>query len=446
MSSRRTSWSLVALFTAGYLATYLLPTVVSRLDAGLHLRPAAAGLIGSALLLGSASAGFLLAGRVDRLGPAAVARAGLLLAAVGYGTAALWPHLATVVAGVMVGGFGSGTATTVAAARIAGEDDPHRTSTAGLFGVSALAGLLYLTIPRFGGGHALPFAALAVTALLTLPAAGRLRAADGAAAEARASEPGPLPFRRAGLVLAGGMLLWSMAQNSLWGVSGRIGLDQAGMSEVAVGAVFAAALGAGLLGVVGAGALGSRLGRAVPTAAGTALIGCCIVVTACATTPVVFASGQITWNTLYPVVLSYLIGLAASLDPRGRWAALVGSASALGTACGPVVGSVLSSLAGYRGMGLLLCAGLMLLVVPLTGVTLHTAGRPLLPGAIRRRGGLAGAFVAGATGAPAPSVPQVGAPEQEVVEIAVPVPRLGQRAYGPAGPHGARGGTSSAGG
>ncbi|TQE31753.1 MFS transporter, partial [Streptomyces ipomoeae] len=140
-------WPLVALFTAGYLAAYLLPTTVGRLDAALPLTATEAGAIGSALLLGSASAGFTLAARVERIGPRRLARTGLLLAAAGYGTAALTATVPVVVAGVVLGGFGSGAATAVAAAGIAAQRDPHRVSTLGLLGVSALAGVLYLTIP-----------------------------------------------------------------------------------------------------------------------------------------------------------------------------------------------------------------------------------------------------------------------------------------------------------
>ncbi|MDF3148680.1 MFS transporter, partial [Streptomyces sp. T21Q-yed] len=86
---RTTAWPLVALFTAGYLAPYLLPTVVGRLDSGLPLSPTQAGAVGSALLLSSASAGVLLASRVERVGARTLARIALVLAVVGYGGAAL---------------------------------------------------------------------------------------------------------------------------------------------------------------------------------------------------------------------------------------------------------------------------------------------------------------------------------------------------------------------
>ncbi|WP_137989377.1 MFS transporter [Streptomyces vilmorinianum] len=434
MSSRpRALGPLVALFTAGYLAPYLLPTVVGRLSAGLGLTPAAAGLAGSVLLLASASAGFTLAARVERLGPRRAARIGLLAMCAGYGSAALTASVPLVVGGAVVGGFGSGTATAVAAAGIAAGRDPHRASTLGLLSVSATAGALYLTLPHLGDGHALPFASIALAAALVWPLTGGLAggsaggSADGrvrtASTERGQGGASPLPHRRSGLVLAAAMLLWSLAQNALWGVSGRIGLTQAGLSEVTVGAVFAVALGAGLAGVTAAGALGSRLGRAVPIGAGTAVIAVCVLVSSAAGGLGSFATGEILWNVFYPVVLSYLLGLAASLDPRGRWAVLVGSASSLGVACGPVTGSVLSEAAGYPGMGLVLCALLLLVAAPMTAVALHTSGRPLVPGSIHRRGGAPAAVVAGTTISPTGLVPQMGAPEQQVTEFPVPTPR-----------------------
>ncbi|WP_435058947.1 MFS transporter [Streptomyces sp. bgisy060] len=410
--------ALVALFTAGYLAPYLLPTVVGRLPAGLGVTPAQAGLVGSVLLLGSSTAGFALAARGDRVGPRPAARAGLLAMAVGYGAGATTDSVPLVVAGVVLGGLGSGTATAVAVAGIAGEHDPHRASTLGLLSVSATAGALYLTLPHLGGGHAGPLLAIAGAAALVWPVTHRLPGAARTVRGAAATSRGPLPYRRTGAVLAGSILCWSLAQNALWGVSGRIGLTQAGLSEVTVGAVFATALGAGLLGVTAAGALGSRLGRAVPIGVGTVVIAGCVLLSSAAGGLAAFATGEVLWNAVYPVVLSYLLGMAASLDPHGRWAVTVGSVSSLGTACGPVAGSLLSARFGYPGMGLVLCSLLLLVAAPMAAVARRAAGRPLVPGSIRRRGGAPAAVLAG-KGAAASLVPQVGAPEQPVAAIPV---------------------------
>ncbi|MCZ4124261.1 MFS transporter [Streptomyces sp. H39-S7] len=422
---------LVAVFAAGYLAAYLLPTIVGHLGSspgGLGLSSARAGAVGSALLLSSATAGLTLASRVDHVGAVRLARAGLLLMMAGFALAAGTSLVPLVVAGCVIGGFGSGTATAVAAVGIAARPDPHRASVLGLLTTSATAGALYLVLPRLDGGHALPFAALACAAALALPAAGRLPAAD------RAGSPRPdagvrarLPHRRSGAVLAGAMLCWSMAQNALWGMSGRIGLDRAGLSEAALGLVFAVALGGGLAGVGVAGALGSRLGRAVPIGVGTAVIATCVAVSASAGGAVPFATGEVLWNTVYPVVLSYLIGLAASLDGQGRWAVLAGSASNLGVACGPLAGTLLAGHAGYPLMGAVLGCVLLATAVPLTAVALHSGGRVLLPGTISRRGGAAAAAVAGAAGAPAGAVPELGGTELVVTDIEVgpaPAPEL----------------------
>ncbi|MGW1201417.1 MFS transporter [Streptomyces cyaneofuscatus] len=438
MSSRRAAWPLVAVFTAGYLASYLLPTIVGRLSVHLGLTPAQAGLVGSALLLSSASAGFTLAGRVEQYGSRTPARIGLVLAAVGYGSAGLAGSVPLVVASVMVGGFGSGAATAVAAAGIAAQRDPHRTSSLGLLTVSATAGALYLTIPHLGGGHRLPFAAIALVALLVWPATARLNGPT-APEESASRITGRLPHRRSGLVLAGGMLVWSMAQNALWGVSSRIGVVQVGLSEVTVGAVFAAALGAGLLGVMGAGVLGARVGRAVPIGLGTVIIAGSIVVSSSARDLGSFATGEILWNTVYPVVLSYLIGLAASLDVRGRWAVLAGSASSVGVACGPLLGSVLSEEAGYPATGLILGAATLLVAAPVTAVALHTGGRPLVPGSVRRRGGAPAALLAATTGSLSGAVPKLGSPEQAVTELRVRRRRLVRSAIRTAGPDGGPG-------
>ncbi|MBK3588456.1 MFS transporter [Streptomyces sp. MBT57] len=439
MSSRpRAAWPLVAVFTAGHLASYLLPTIVGRLSAHLGLSPAQAGLVGSALLLSSAKQLRTLAGRVERYGSRTPARAGLVLAVVGYGSAALAGSVPLVVLSVVVGGFGSGAATAVAAAGIAAQRDPHRTSSLGLLTVSATAGALYLTIPHLGGGHRLPFAAIALVALLVWPATARLNGPT-ATGEPASQITGRLPHRRSGLVLAGGMLVWSMAQNALWGVSSRIGVVQAGLTEVTVGAVFAAALGAGLLGVMGAGVLGARLGRAVPIGLGTVVIAGSIVVSSSARELGSFATGEILWNTVYPVVLSYLIGLAASLDVRGRWAVLAGSASSVGVACGPLLGSVLSEEAGYPAMGLILGAATLLVAAPVTAVALHTGGRPLVPGSVRRRGGAPAALLAATTGSLSGAVPKLGSPEQAVTELRVRRRRLVRSAIRTAGPDGGPG-------
>ncbi len=339
-------------------------------DAGLPLSATEAGSIGSALLLSSATAGFLLASRVDRSAPAGSPAA-----------ACSWPPPATapppspttiplVVLGAIVGGLGSGTITSVAATGIAGQRDPthHHPGPAGCL---RPRGHAVSDDPPPGSGPRPPprrdrrhRAARAARDPPPAPQPAPPRPPTPPPPAPLAPPPLPLPHRRAGLVLGRLDALLVPRQNSLWGVSGRIGLRQAGLTEVTVGAVFAVALGAGLLGVIGAGTLGRRLGRAL-IGAGTALIAGCIALSAAATDLTSFATGEIAWNTVYPVVLSYVIGLAASLDRRGRSGGPRRLRLLARHGVRPARGqSALSARVGYPGMGVILALGLLLIARP----------------------------------------------------------------------------------
>jgi MFS family permease len=370
--------ALVALFCSGYLAPYLLPTLVGRLGADFDMTPTQSGAVGSALLLASALAGIALTGRVARVGPARVARVALVVLAAGFGLAALTHALPLLLLGCVLGGAGSGAATAVAASVLARRSDPLRVSVLGLLVTSTLASGLFLALPHMGHGHGLPFASIAVTGVLSLPAMRGLHRPEGRAASPNLVRV-TLPRLRAGVTLAACLMLWSLTQNALWGVSGRIGLDRAGLTEATLGVVFAAALGAGLVGTLGAGLAGARYGLALPIGAGTLAIAACVAITGGANQALPFAFGEIAWNAVYPFVLSYLLGLAASLDREGRWGVLAGSASSIGVACGPLAGTLLATNAGYTAMGVTLALVLVAVTGPMVAVARASAEQPEWP-------------------------------------------------------------------
>ncbi|MEZ0065859.1 MFS family permease [Streptacidiphilus sp. MAP12-20] len=410
--------ALVALFCSGYLAPYLLPSLVGRLGTDFGLTPTQAGGVGSGLLLASALAGIALTGRVSRLGPVRVARTALVVLAIGFGLAAVTHALPLLLLGCVLGGAGSGAATAVAASVLARRSDPHRVSVVGLLVTSGLASAIFLTLPHLSSGHGLAFASIAVTGALALPAMRGLPGGvgsgvgDGVGAAAGRRPSGgraslPLPRLRSGITLAVCLMLWSLTQNALWGVSGRIGLDRAGLTEAVLGAVFAVALGAGLIGTLGAGLVGSRFGPALPIGAGTLAIAGCVLLTGGAHGAASFAVGEIAWNAVYPFVLSYLLGLAASLDREGRWGVLAGSASSIGVACGPLAGTLLASNAGYPAMGATLALVLVAVTGPLVVVArAGSAEQPewpelAVPAQSREQGGAAHDTVTGASNAAA---------------------------------------------
>ena len=268
-------------FHGRYLAPYLLPTTVGQARDHLGLPPPQAGLIGSALLLSSAAAGFALACRVGRHrrprpGPDRACCSPCSATA----RAAVTTSVPLVVIGRDARRLRSGTATTVAATGIAAQRDPHRASTAGPAQRLRARGRALsddaaprrrATASRSPRSPSRPLRRLARDR--PPPAAARRRPRRAAAGPAPPPPLGPGPGRRA-------CSCWSLAQNSLWGVSGRIGLDQAGSDGghrrrgLRRGARHRAA------GVLGAGALGSRLGRAVPDRRGHGPDRGCIVVSA----------------------------------------------------------------------------------------------------------------------------------------------------------------------
>ncbi|MFB7948599.1 MFS transporter [Kitasatospora phosalacinea] len=364
----------VALYAVGQLPAYLLPTLVGSLTGGAGLTPAQAGALGSTLLLASAAVALLLAGRVVALGPGRTARTGLGLLGLGCALAATGPQLPLLTAALALAGIGAGATTAVATTALAGASDPHRTTVRALFATSGTAAALYLLLPHLGSGPAAPFSALALTALAVLVFLGTA-SRNGSTGSERERERGPgrsdpaAPGARtrtgsAALILA--VPFWSMAQNALWGISGQLGHRQAGLGESALGLVFALALLGGLLGVSAAGALGTRIGRAAPIGLGTLVIAGCALLTGTARGPSAFTTGELLWNLLYPLVLSHLLGLAAALDPSGRRAVQTSAVAALGTACGPLVGTTLATGLGYPGTGAVLAALLLASAGPLT--------------------------------------------------------------------------------
>ncbi|MFE1319808.1 MFS transporter [Kitasatospora phosalacinea] len=392
MRTRASAPPPVALYAVGQLPAYLLPTLVGSLTGGAGLTPAQAGALGSTLLLASATVALLLAGRVAALGPGRTARTGLGLLGLGCALAATGPQLPLLTAALALAGLGAGATTAVATTALAGASDPHRTTVRALFATSGTAAVLYLLLPHLGSGPAAPFSALALVALAVLavlavasrndstggngstgPERGR-----GAGRGAPAAPGARTRARSAALVLT--VPFWSMAQNALWGISGQLGHRQAGLGESALGLVFALALLGGLLGVTAAGALGTRIGRAAPIGLGTLVIAGCALLTGTAHGPSAFTTGELLWNLLYPLVLSHLLGLAAALDPSGRRAVQTSAAAALGTACGPLVGTTLATGLGYPGTGAVLAALLLASAGPLTlAARARGAHRPTAP-------------------------------------------------------------------
>ncbi|MFJ8737777.1 MFS transporter [Embleya sp. NPDC127516] len=333
------------LASAGYLMANLLPIFLDAVRTGLGLSGTAAGAIGTAVLLASALAGAGITRAAGRAGRERPARAGLLLMVGGFTLAALTGSTWLAVTGAIVGGAGSGMALTVATAAMAGTADPARTSGLALLAVALSGTALYVLVPVLGGGRGATVGVLAAVGLGALPMVRHLPAP--AATLDPAAALGPAPQRRTGLLLTTAVGVRSVAMNALWAIAAGVGTDRVGLSAAMVSALCAACLLAGVVGVVIATSVGRGRARTVPlvTAVGAGGLAALALTLAPPGGVALYAVGLLGWNASCQAVTTYVLGVAAGLDARGRWSGLAMSANTFGTACGPIVG--LSALAAF---------------------------------------------------------------------------------------------------
>ncbi|WP_406280932.1 MFS transporter [Embleya sp. NBC_00896] len=383
--ARRPSAAVAAisvLASAGYLLANLLPAFLDAVRTGLGLSAAAAGALGTAVLLGSALAGAVVTRAAGRSGRARLARIGLLLMVGGFAVAAVTGATWLAVAGSIVGGAGGGMALTVATAAMAATPDPARTSGVALLAVALSGTVLYALVPLLGGGRGATVGLMAAVGLGALLMVRHLPA-SAASADPAGKDPDPAPHRTAGLLLTTAVGVRSVAMNAVWAIAAGVGTDRVGLSAGTVRALCAACLLAGVVGVVVAGSAGRGRARTTPLVAAVCAGGLAALTMTLAPAGGValYAVGLLGWNASCQAVTTYVLGVAAVLDGRGRWGALAMAANTFGAACGPIVG--LSALAafGAPATGALIALTAVLCAVPI-GRAAHTAdalSRPTPP-------------------------------------------------------------------
>ncbi|MEU0936511.1 MFS transporter [Embleya sp. NPDC005971] len=359
------------LASAGFLMANLLPAFLDAVRTGLGLSGTAAGAIGTAALLGSALAGAAVTRAAGGTGRLRQARIGLLLMVGGFALAAITGNTWLAVAGAIVGGAGSGMALTVATAAMAGTRDPGRTSGIAML-VVALSGTgLYALVPLLGGGRLATVGLMATVGLGALPMVRHLPAAAPADASAAV---GPAPHRRAGLLLTTAFGVRSVAMNALWAIASGVGTDRVGLSAKTVSVLCAGCLLAGVLGVVVATWTGRGRTKTVPLITAVAAGAMAVLAVTCAPRGglVLYAVGLLGWNASCQAVTTYVLGVAGTLDERGRWSGPAMSANTFGAACGPIVGLTALGAFGAPATGALIAVTAALCIVPLAHAA-HTA-------------------------------------------------------------------------
>lgn len=324
--------------TVGYLAGDLLPEVVDALRNDLGMSASLAGALATTLLFATAAAGLVFARRAGRPGRPRFAVTGACVAIIGFIVAAFANGLLVLVAGCLTAGFGSGIVLAFATAAISATVDPERASGLAIVVNTAVGAVLLFVLPRITGAEArATFLAMAVIGMLALPLFRWLPDAPTLDGEDTSGRPSALPSIGLGALIFVGALLLDMTDNGMWAFVGTLVMDQVGLTSNELGTVLSMAAFAGLAGACLPIVVGARWGLFAPIMAMVVVDAAAKVLVLVAATPTAYAICQFLWTASYAALFAYLLAVGAKLDSRGRWAAIVGSAFAMGDAVGPVV-------------------------------------------------------------------------------------------------------------
>ena len=366
----QSNWKfLVATFAAsglGYLGSSAAPVLVQALLDGTSFNEQDVGLLGTIELSTLAATLFVLVPFVPHVSHRMLAVVGAIVTALGFGLTALSGAFLPFVIGRIIIGIGGGLAIAGANAAIAARADAERIYaiiwTAGGGVTAMLSGLLPLLVR--GGEYELGFGVLAGLAILALPVLTWLppRPAEQAAAAVDAAATPVASGGRFGvpaLMVLAAVLLYSIAEQGLWQFSYSIP-EKIGISYDDIRIVLMVATLAGLLGGVVASWLGTRLGRVFPIVTGSllSLFGRWGYINATSATEL--GAMAFLWGLGFYLVSPYQMGLAASLDRRGRVAVATGGMTNVGYGLGPwIAGSVIHQL-GNSWLVVLVVGGTLL--------------------------------------------------------------------------------------
>ncbi len=165
----------------------------------------------------------------------------------------------------------------------------------------------------------------------------------------KTDQPAAAPWL--GLATLAGIFIYLTASAAIYTFTAPLG-ERAGLSTSQVGYALTAGAVVGFAGAGLATWLNVRQGRALPISVFLAAFSIIALVLCTNTHPVVFVVVLVLSVLFFYFSVPYLFGLAAALDPQGRWAAAAGSAYLLGFAVGPAFAGTLIEWYDYTGLGL----------------------------------------------------------------------------------------------
>ena len=137
------------------------------------------------------------------------------------------------------------------------------------------------------------------------------------------------------LILA--VLFFEVPSSGIWAFMERFGVEDLGMSVSYVGEVISISIILSLLGPAFVGLVGNRLGRKVPILVCLFLSSFCIYFIFGVATVNTFYFGNITWNIIFTIMVIFILGASADIDPSGKLGSWLNACMLLSASISPAV-------------------------------------------------------------------------------------------------------------
>jgi MFS transporter, DHA1 family, inner membrane transport protein len=353
----------------GAQTTVILPALVSAIGVAFSMNATTSAWLAAAEMGGVGLGAFVAGMRVASADRRHLALTAAAVATAGNLASMLTTHVPALLAMRFVGALGAGGLLATMAATVGSTKRPER-----IFGIFvaltyAVAAADFLAAPqvvaRWGASGL--FLALAAFDIL-------IAAAVAATRIARPSETveGPLPgWTRAVWLGLASVTAYYIGIGGIWSFMPRLGASM-GASAVMVSQVLSQASVAAIFGAASASALSAALSR--PSAIMIGLGGIIIALLALAAAPgsTTFAVAPLLLLFCWSMVVPFLLGALAHLDPGGRAVALTMTLQYVGFAGGPLLAAAISSAIGTRAVAMMCAAGpAAAMILMVTALTQH---------------------------------------------------------------------------
>ena len=137
------------------------------------------------------------------------------------------------------------------------------------------------------------------------------------------------------LILA--VLFFEVPSSGIWAFMERFGVEDLGMNVSRVGEVISISIIFSLIGPLFVGLVGNRLGRKIPILVCLFLSSFCIYFIFGVATVETFYYGNITWNIIFTVMVIFILGASADIDPSGKLGSWLNACMLLSASISPAV-------------------------------------------------------------------------------------------------------------